>query len=508
VLSLVLLVCLKSVVGSLIALPFCLGKLRQRALIISLILAGTSFPCLATQAAQEDQALTPAFLKDIIKPVYALPDVIDAAASNYPEVKAAYERSLAAKGETSLAKTAYLPRLNFMIQESRATENNIPTVLFPQTTIPVITHPEAAGTRFKGFWLDNFGTLFEWEPFDFGLRPANVKLAKSEFAQATARHDLTRLDACLAAADAFLIAVANQEAVRAYEAKLRRMQTFSMQVHVLVDTGLKPGVDAARADAEVAQIKNELIEAQRATELSLIQVARAIGLQTMQVQIKPDGLTKMVPPPAVFTQPDFEKHPLVILSNNEVRTVEARIHALNRTWVPRFFLLGSLSGRGFGGRGFGSIIGGGVLPQVANYAVGLRISFEAFDYFKVKAQKRIELHNAQANRADVEQSLLSLRAKEASARVMIERARDIAMNTPVFVEAARQTEVQSKERYKVGLNTVVDVAQAEQLLTKAEVENAVAQVGVWRGELAMAGASGDLKPFVNLVTRAEVLNRN
>jgi outer membrane protein TolC len=117
------------------------------------------------------------------------------------------------------------------------------------------------------------------------------------------------------------------------------------------------------------------------------------------------------------------------------------------------------------------------------------------------------MHNALAERANLRQSLLTLRAKEARARVIIERARQVAENTPLFVVAARDTEKRSRERYKVGLNTVVDVAEAERLVAKAEVDNAVAQVGVWRGELALAGAQGDLKPFITLVTRAEVINK-
>jgi outer membrane protein len=100
-----------------------------------------------------------------------------------------------------------------------------------------------------------------------------------------------------------------------------------------------------------------------------------------------------------------------------------------------------------------------------------------------------------------------LRAKEANARIQIEKARQIAQNTPKFVEAARQTAMQSEERYKVGLNTVVDVAEAQRLLVEAQVDNAVAQVGVWRARLALASAAGDLKPFVELVTRAEVINK-
>jgi outer membrane protein TolC len=457
-------------------------------------------------ANSEASPVAPVLLKAAISPSYTLEDAIRAASDNFPAIQAAHERALAAKGGTSLAKTAYLPRLNFMIQETRATTNNIPTVLFPQTTIPVITHPEAGGTRFKGNFLSNFGTLFDWEPFDFGLRPANVKLAQTQFVEATARTDLTRFDACLSTADAYLIAVAAQETVLAFRAKLKRMEAFSLVVHTLVDTGLKPGVDASRADAEVAQARVELIDSERVSDLSLVNLAQTMGLESMQVQIKPDGLTQGIPPPEIFIQPDFNKHPLIILSNSAINTVQSRIHVLDRTWYPRFFLLAALDGRGFGGAGFGTPVAGGIMPQIGNWAVGIRISFEAMDIFAIKARRRIELHNQLAERADLKQNLLNLRAKEASAEVIMQRARQVAANTPFFVEAAKETELRSKERYKVGLNTVVEVAEAERLLAKAQVDNAVAQVGVWRGALALAGARGDLKPFINLLTRAEVIN--
>jgi outer membrane protein TolC len=478
-------------------------KLRLILLVALLLLLKPSL----AEANSQEVANAPVLLKGVIRPSYTIEDAIRAAADNFPSIRAAHERALAAKGGTSLAKTEYLPRLNFMIQESRATTNNIPTVLFPQTTIPVITHPEAGGTRFKGFWLSNFGTLFDWEPFDFGLRPANVKLAKSQFSEATARTDLTRFDACLSTADAYLISVAAQETVLAFRAKLKRMEAFALVVHALVDTGLKPGVDASRADAEVAQAKVELIDSERISDLSLVHLAETMGVESMQVQIKPEGLSEGIPPPEVFNQPDFNKHPLIILSNSAINTVQSRIHVLDRTWYPRFFLLAALDGRGFGGQHFGTPVGGGIMPQVGNWAVGLRVSFEAMDIFAIKAKRRIELHNQLAERENLRQNLLNLKAKEASAEVIAERARQVAANTPFFVEAAKETELRSKERYKVGLNTVVDVAEAERLLAKAQVDNAVAQVGVWRGELALAGARGDLKPFINLVTRAEVINK-
>jgi hypothetical protein len=50
---------------------------------------------------------------------------------------------------------------------------------------------------------------------------------------------------------------------------------------------------------------------------------------------------------------------------------------------------------------------------------------------------------------------------------------------------------------------MVTVAGAERALAEAEVENALAQIEVWRSILALAYIQGDLKPFVDLVAIAE-----
>jgi len=52
--------------------------------------------------------------------------------------------------------------------------------------------------------------------------------------------------------------------------------------------------------------------------------------------------------------------------------------------------------------------------------------------------------------------------------------------------------------YNVGLGTVVEVAEAERLLTDAQVIYDLASIAVWRAYLAAAVAHGDLTPFIKL----------
>ena len=60
---------------------------------------------------------------------------------------------------------------------------------------------------------------------------------------------------------------------------------------------------------------------------------------------------------------------------------------------------------------------------------------------------------------------------------------------------------QASARYQSGLGNIVDVADAERLLTQAEIDDALARLGVWRGLLGVAVAAGDVQPFINELER-------
>jgi outer membrane protein len=87
------------------------------------------------------------------------------------------------------------------------------------------------------------------------------------------------------------------------------------------------------------------------------------------------------------------------------------------------------------------------------------------------------------------------------ARAVFDGARQVAQNTPIELDAARQSEQQQRARFNAGLATVIDVAVAESLLTQAEADDAVARLNVWRAFAGLAAAQGDLAPLVNELGR-------
>jgi len=89
-----------------------------------------------------------------------------------------------------------------------------------------------------------------------------------------------------------------------------------------------------------------------------------------------------------------------------------------------------------------------------------------------------------------------LRAQWNRAVATLNGARRIAANTPVQVAAARTAVQQASARYDAGLANIDELAEAQRLLTQAEIDDVLARLGVWRGLLGIATAAGDIQPFV------------
>lgn len=426
-----------------------------------------------------------------------LNEAVDLALANYPSIRVSLAQAAAAREGIGLARTAYLPRTDLLWQENRATRNNFFGLVLPQSVIPAVSGPVLPDQSHQSTFGSAGGFLFSWEPFDFGLRGAQVQSARAQTEQANARVEVTRLDVATNASDAFLTLLAIEHAVRAARANVDRLGTFAKSVHVLVDNQLRPGADASRADAELAAASIQLIQAQQASETSRVALGEALGLPDVAVAVDAGPLLDM-PPDTSLSVARLESHPLAVEQSAAVEVVRAREHVLDRTYFPRFYFQTSVYGRGTGAMTDGTFQGGlnGLFPNVGNWATGISVSFPLLDIFSIRSRRRIEANNEAAEKARYDQTILALKAGDARARVLVENALRIAQNTPIEVKAAQEAELRARARYDAQLATVTEVAEAQRLLAQAEIDDAVARLSVWRALLALTRAQGDIKPFL------------
>jgi outer membrane protein TolC len=195
---------------------------------------------------------------------------------------------------------------------------------------------------------------------------------------------------------------------------------------------------------------------------------------------------------------DPATNPIALEQTAAVEQAQAQLRALERSYFPRFYLQGSTYARGTGAEVDGKNLGwlNGLGPSVQNYAVGFSVTFPVFDLPALRARETAQSATVRAQTARSQQIATDLRAQWTRAVATLAGARRIAGNTPIQVSAARAAAQQATARYQSGLGNIDAVAEAERLLTQAEIDDALARLSVWRGLLGIAAAAGDVQPFV------------
>ena len=427
-----------------------------------------------------------------------LAQAIELAEKNYPQIRASLEQQVAAQGGIAVARTVYLPRADMLWQTNRATANNIYGLLLPQGVVPSISGPVLAADNTRSAWSSAGGVLLSWQPFDFGLRNAEVNVARQGAAVATAGLHLTRLDVAVVTANAYFDLVTAEQLQVTAQANVQRLQVFDNTVHVLVDNQLRPGADAALADASLAVAKNQWIQANTSVAVRRAALADLVGIPTANLGVE-DAQLLTAGPVENSAPASLTSHPLLEQESALVNQRQAQLSVLTHSYVPQFNTLASLSGRGAGTALDGSFPGGtnGLAPNTLNWAAAIQATFPAFDYFSLRAQKKVQEANVRAEQARYQQTLDDLSSQVQQAQAQLAGAQQIAVNTPVELAAAQASEQQQRARFQAGLATVVDVAVAESLLTQAEVDDAVARLNIWRASAGVAAARGDLTPFLS-----------
>jgi outer membrane protein len=422
---------------------------------------------------------------------------VDGALKNYPAIRVSQEQITAASAGIQLARTSYLPRVDLLAQANRATRNNVFGLLLPQNVIPSMSGPVIGSNNFGTAWGSAAGVLVSWEPFDFGLRRANVAVAAATRTGAEATLQRTRYDIAVATADAYLTLAASEETVRAAQAGVDRADTVLRTIHALVNSGLRPGADASRAQAELAAARTQWIQAKQSTEVARATISQFVGGEPSQITLAAPKLREL--PPAQDSAPvNVSGNPIAAEQEAAVARTKAELRALERTYFPRFSLQGSAYARGTGAETDGALLGGlnGLGPNVQNYAVGFTVTFPVMDLPALQARRAMQSANVRAETARSQQIVTDLKARWNAATARLHGAREVAANTPVQVSAAGAALQQSTARYQSGLANIDEVAEAQRLLTQAEIDDSLARLSVWRGLLEIATVAGDLQPFL------------
>jgi outer membrane protein TolC len=428
---------------------------------------------------------------------------VSTALGRYPSVRISEAEVRHAAASIQLARTAYLPKLDAIGGINRATRNNILGLMLPSQVIAPISGPVLRTNNLASAWGSTVGLLATWEPFDFGLRDANVAIAEAGRARAEASVNRTRLEVATTVADTVLTLLAAEQTVKASEAAVTRGAELQRITDALVQAELRPGAESSLARAGQAAAQSQLIRAKQAVAEAKASLAGLLGVDAASLSIERGRLLGLPQPPPA--EGSLTNNPLAREQDAAVNEARARLQAIDKTYFPRFSIQGTTYARGTGALPDGRLLGGvnGLGPTTQNWALGITATFPVFDFASIRARKSAETARFDVENERYKQVLVDLKVRRDRAFAAYEGAVQVAQTTPVAVQAAGTAVEQARARYQSGLGTALEVADSQRRLTQAEIDDSLARLGIWRARLAVFAAGGDITPLLTEASAQE-----
>lgn len=443
-----------------------------------------------------------AFPLVVLAQTYTVDQAVATALDKYAGVRVSSEKVTEAAQAINLARTAYLPHADFLAQANRATRNNVFGMVLPQSTLPGISGPPLAENSMTNVWGTAIGFLVSWEPFDFGQRAAKVNAAVAHQRYTEAVLTRTKFEIAAGTADGFLTVLAAEQTVKAAATAVARAKTLEELVGAQVRAELRPGVDLMRTKAELAMAEAQQIQAEQAVAMAKAAISQFV--MTADFVAAPGALLD-APPAAILAQADLQQHPAALEKAASVAESQAKQKVLDKAYYPKFNVQGSTYARGTGANPDFTTGGAfsGLGPNIVNWGAGMTVTFPAMALPGLRLQRGIDASQARGEQHRLERTVQDLKAKLARANAQLAGARRLVDKIPAQLESARAAEQQATARYKAGLGTLVEVADAQRVLAQTEIDESLAKLAIWRAMLAVSAAQGDIEPFLKAAVGAK-----
>ncbi|GAC1353041.1 MAG: hypothetical protein NVS3B20_17240 [Polyangiales bacterium] len=410
------------------------------------------------------------------------------ARAHQPVMKLTRARINAAKAVAAIPRGQWMPQVGALAEILGGTSNNTTA---SYTSDPVIDIPRIGSTpsttagSFRPYASSFAAIGASQEVFDFGRIAAQSVALEAFVDLERASAEIETLDLVLAVQESYYAVLGAKAVVTAAEAAYDRTKSHRDFAKAGVDNKMLAPIELARADADLARFEVGRIRARGSLDLARNVFAAAVGVP--EPTLDASGDMSAPPPLAPLAKAINDaqlRDPIIRLALAQISAQEANTKAIGAEMRPNVFLSATLSGRAGGAPPTtGSVpYGSGLLPIVPNWDVGLVVSWPLFDGVvdaRVSAAKSKEETalatldlRKQAEIAANQQAYFSVRVAEERLPAL-ERS----------VDAARINYTQASARFKGGLATSVEVADAEAILTDAEI-----QLAIGRFQLAKARA--------------------
>lgn len=427
-------------------------------------------------------------------PSMTLRQALDYARTHQPELLTARARTAAVQAEALLPRAQWLPRVGLTAQVLEGTANNTSTSYLASPVVDLVRIGGTTSTA-TGTWSPDPSTLVgvgvRQEVFDFGRISTQGRAADSlvNAAQEDTRAQL--LDVDLSVAESFLAVQATHALLDAATGALQRATAHRDLAQAGVKAGLRSPIEQTRAEADFARADVGLERARGNLRIAQGLFAATLGFNgpVLDASGPEPTLAELPDPQRALTQLE-EREPRLRAAISALRAQRERTRAIGAEMRPDLFVSASVNARAGGAAPSGGAPippGGGWLPDVPNWDALLVLNWPLYDP-AVSARREVSRQQEAVRQAELDALKERLGALMQQRLAEAEVARAALPALERASTAAQSNLAQAEARFKAGLGTSVELADAEALLTEAQIQLAIGHFDEARARARLARA--------------------
>lgn len=432
----------------------------------------------------------PAWARTAVRSV-ALDEALAYAEANQPSLRVALDRVASAQADARVPRARWLPSVGAVAEAFAATANNTTAASLSVGDAPL---PRIGATRVVargGTWTPDPSTLIAGavtqELFDFGRIAAASAAADTLVKVQIAAAESERLAIRLLVKEAYFAVQGAHAVLRAAEDAYGRTRVHRDMAQAGVRSGLYAPIDLTRAEADLARFEVNRLRAEGGLASAQVVLAAAIAAPDRMIDARDSSSeTPPLPPLEQALSSGLKLNPLILEQRGRVTAQVALARAIFAENRPELLLTGTLSGRAGGAAPSSGETAayGGYLPDVPNWDLGLVLRWPLYDPL-ISARGRAATVREQVLRDELATIMQQQTSEIQRAYLETQVAGASLVGLERSVEAAQANYAQAEARFKAGLGTSLELADAEYLRTDAEIQLAGGQFALSRARAVL-----------------------
>jgi outer membrane protein len=311
--------------------------------------------------------------------------------------------------------------------------------------------------------------------YNFGKREGTVQSARETLSATQYNLKTTADTVVLGVKQAYYSYLQARALVRVGEETLRDRELIVRQARAFFEVGTRAKIDVTRAESNFYNAQSGLIGAQNSLKVAWVSLKNAMGLPDLPEQRLPEVTTAQVESFAIIAFPlsleqsrtqAFKIRPELLSFDAQLRSQDQTIATNRRGHLPDFILDSSFSARGSDSNASFA----NTFPLKPSWQVRVSVNVPIFNGFLTtnKVEESVRTYYSIRAGAEQQKQQVALEVEQGYANVVSAQERIKA--SKAAMGAAKENLDLANGRYQVGVGSIIEVTDAQQLYVQAEVD--------------------------------------